>query len=224
MTDKGNQKVDVAYCFIITSVIYSEVGRKVSYNGVRSVFTPEERSEQTKNTIESIKERVPNAKVVLIEAGKKKDLPFGLSDLPDQYIYVGTSKLVRLTVDSKIKSLGEAVMILESFKSLKYKAKYYFKMSGRYKLNENFDLSKWSNAGFTLYKIKEDYFCTRLYGFKGSLFKFWKLVLLRGLPFNLIDYPIEHTLAKFVPKKKITHLYPIGVSGIGASSSEIIKE
>ena len=39
----------------------------LSYSNVRSVFTREERYEQTKKTIQSIKEKIPNCKIMIVE-------------------------------------------------------------------------------------------------------------------------------------------------------------
>src|SRR3989344_7875980 len=57
----------VEYCFIITSVIYPKPGKQVQYNGIRSIFSPEERAEQTLRTVESIRLKVPGAKIILVE-------------------------------------------------------------------------------------------------------------------------------------------------------------
>lgn len=222
-SQSGN-KDGAPYCFIITSVIYPKPGKKIQYNGVRSIFSPEDRAKQTQQTIDSIRSRVPGAKIILVESGLQEKLPFDLDKSADQYIYVGGKKLVRWSCDSKQKSLGEIMMLWYAMRSFKFTADFYFKISGRYFLNEEFNLSSWQEGEFVLQYIKEDYICTRLYGFKKSSFLTWKSALLKGIPLTMIAYPIENTLAKYIPRKKVYRLVRLGVSGIGASSSEIIRD
>ena len=51
---------------LITSVINTP-DKPLSYSKVRSVFTREERYEQTKKTIQSIKENIPDYKIMIVE-------------------------------------------------------------------------------------------------------------------------------------------------------------
>ena len=51
---------------LITSVINTPK-KPLSYSNVRSVFTREERYEQTKKTIQSIREKIPNYKIMIVE-------------------------------------------------------------------------------------------------------------------------------------------------------------
>lgn len=212
------------YCFIITSVIYPKQGKQIQYNAPRSIFSPEDRARQTQQTIDSIHSRVPGAKIILVESGLQEVLPFELAKKVDQYIYVGNKKLVRLSCDSKQKSLGEIMMLYYAMKSFKFTANFYFKISGRYFLNEEFNLNDWKQGGFVLQYIKEDYVCTRLYGFHQSVFGAWKYALLKGIPLTMVAYPIENTLAKYIPRNQVHRLARLGVSGVGASSNDIIKD
>ena len=212
------------YCFIITSVIFPKQGKLIQYNGPRSIFSPEERAKQTQQTIDSIYSKVPGAKIILVESGLQENLPFDLAKKVNQYIYVGNKKLVRWSCDSKQKSLGEIMMLYYAMKRFKCSADFYFKISGRYFLNAEFNLHDWEEGEFVLQYIKEDYICTRLYGFRKSAYSIWKSALLKGIPLTMVAYPIENTLAKYIPRKKVHRLVRLGVSGIGASSSEIIKD
>ena len=223
-SERSTNKEQSPYCFIITSVIYPKPGKQVQYNGIRSIFSPEERAQQTLQTIESIRVKVPGAKIILVESGLRGDLPFELHKKVDQYIYVGNKKLVRWSCDSKQKSLGEIMMLYYAMKNFKFTADFYFKISGRYFLNEEFNLNDWKQGEFVLQYIKEDYVCTRLYGFRQSAFATWKYALLKGIPLTMTAYPIENTLAKYIPRKQVRRLAVLGVSGVGASSSDIIKD
>lgn len=209
-------------CFIISSVIYPAAS-KLSY-GTRSVYSPEERAAQTLSTVVSIKEKVPNAKIVLVESGLQENLPLDLAKQVDQYLYLGNKFFVRRTCDSRLKSLGEAVMLLCAIKHIKFNAEVFFKISGRYSLDENFDFSTWKTDLFKFFYIRKDYVSTRLYSFGKSMLRQWQFALIKGLPLLLLDYPIEHILARFVPKKYIQTIDKVGVMGADATNGVIVKE
>lgn len=214
----GTEETEIV--FLVTSIIYPRYDKNVSYDAPRSIFLPEERAEHTIGTIQSIRKKVPSAKIVLIESGLQKELPCNLKERVDQYIYIGDRRLVRRAVDSKNKSTGEAVMLLTGQRSLRWKADRYFKISGRYFLTDDFNLQDWDKDKFVFAQLRDDYYQTRLYGFGRDNFLLWKEVLLRGLPLNFIDYAIEHTLARYLPKNIVKILPKLGVSGLTASAKE----
>lgn len=218
-----SDKQPSSFCFLVTSVIYPIPGKKVTYGSARSVFGPDDRAKQTLRTIESIRAKAPGATVVLIEAGLKGDLPFDLQNKADQYLYLGDKKLVRLACDSRFKSLGETTMLLYAAKFLKKDVDFYFKISGRYFLDDDFDINAWREGQFILYFLQDDYISTRLYGFRKEMMGQWKRALIKGLPFSLIGYAIEHTLAKFIPKKYVRRINKMGVAGISATN-DLMKE
>jgi hypothetical protein len=115
-------------------------------------------------------------------------------------------------------------MLLSALRVSHPESNYYFKMSGRYRLNDNFSLSSWSSNGWSFLCLNPEYYSTRLYGFSANSFAQWVSCLFKGLPFCLLDYPIEHTLAKFVPRKFVTCLTELGITGVGASSRDTILE
>lgn len=215
---------DAPYCFFITSIIYPSHKKQVSYGAPRSLFSPEERATQTAATIASIRSRVPGAMIVLVEGGLREDIPTSLKEAVDQYVYVGGRSLVRRACDSTNKSLGEAMMLLCALRQGTYRAAYYFKMSGRYVLNDDFSLPAWGQSGFSFLCLNAEYYSTRLYGFDAYHFTPWKYSLLKGLPLFFLDYPIENTMSKFIPQKKVHSLAQLGLSGIGASSHDTIIE
>lgn len=210
-------------CFIITSVIYPKQ-KSLSYAQTRSVYSPEERALQTIKTIESIRERVPAAKIVLIESGLQRGLPFNLDKKVDMYVYVGDNFFVRRACDSKFKSLGEAAMLLVGTKNIELHADLYFKISGRYFLDENFTLNAWQTEHFRFFYIRPDYVSTRLYSFGKDMLLMWKFALIKGLPLLFLDYPIEHILCRFVKNKYIIKADKVGVTGADATTGSIVKE
>lgn len=220
-TAKSDPPAD--YCFIITSLIYPKTGR-IQYGSPRTMFTPEQRTEQTLETVASIRRKVPGAKIVLVEAGLKEELPLELVNKVDQFIYVGDRVVVRFACDSIFKSLGEVVMLLCAVPKFIFKSDFYFKISGRYHLNDKFDIENWKRGVYVLLYIKEDYVCTRLYGFRSEAFREWHQILWKSLPFVLIGYAVENTLAKFIPRQKVFVLKRLGVQGLGGSQNIVVED
>lgn len=220
-----NNKGDIKtkYCFIITSVIYPKQ-KELSYANTRSVYNSEERALQTLQTIGSIKEKIPEAKIVLVESGLRKELPLELSSKVDQYLYVGDNFFARRACDSKFKSLGEAVMLLVAMGKIEFNASVFFKISGRYFLDNNFNIISWQSELFRFFYIRKDYVSTRLYSFGKELFFIWRFALIKGLPLLFLDYPIEHILSRFIPKKYIIPVEKVGVMGNDATNGKIVKE
>ncbi len=223
LLNKQNVGQHDGICFIITSVIYPKQ-KALSYAKTRSVYSPEERALQTLKTIASIKERAPAAKIVLIESGLQKSLPFNLENEVQKYVYVGDNFFVRRACDSRFKSLGEAMMILIGMKNIELRADLYFKISGRYFLDENFNLNAWRTEYFRFFYIRPDYISTRLYSFGKSMLLKWKFALIKGLPLLFLDYPIEHVLDRFVDNKYIVKADKVGVMGADATTGSIVKE
>ncbi|OGH68375.1 MAG: hypothetical protein A3D53_02830 [Candidatus Magasanikbacteria bacterium RIFCSPHIGHO2_02_FULL_45_10] len=215
---KLKDREPLSFCFIITSLIYTK-GGQIQYESPRTVFSPETRAEQTLETIASIRDKVPGAKIILVEAGLREDLPLGLDKKIDQYIYLGNRKLIRAACDSHYKSLGEIVMLVAALKRSTIVTDFYFKISGRYHLNDQFKIANWKGRGlFVLKYIQPDYICTRLYGLRSEALATWKSALWKSVPLALISYAVENTLSKYIPRHQVHALEVLGVSGIGASS------
>ena len=211
----------VGTCFVVTSLIYCN-DRPLTY-GVRSHFLAEERATQTLATIRSIRQYAPGAVIVLIEAGLREDIPEEIKKSADRYVYVGNKIIVRATCDSRFKSLGETTLLLVGQRFLP-QAKQYVKMSGRYWLNEEFNLSAWHGKNFTFYYIRPDFISTRLYRFSARATRHWRLALIKSLPYLFLDYPIEYLLQKCIPNSCIDTVHRVGVSGFDGVTGTDIKE
>lgn len=199
--------------FIMPSVIYFSKN-PLSYIETRSVYSPEERARQTKDGIVSIRRKVPNSKIILSEVGLKKDLPCDLEKIVDRYIYGGANSAVRRAVDSPNKGHGEAVALILADKATRaFGAQYYFKMSGRYRLDERFDLTRWLSHRDCFLAIKYNEKCigTRLYGWPSELHEVWRSGIFRSIPDLRFGWAMEDTLPKFLPN--IHPLNNIGLTG-----------
>jgi hypothetical protein len=121
----------------ITSVIKT-VDKPLSYSSIRSIYSVEERLEQTKKSIESVRNYLPFATIVLIE-GSDIDKQL-ISNFDVDYIHFINDE----DINGPYKGAGECKMLLnylnsEHHRTLKYD--HFFKLSGRYILNENFNIN-----------------------------------------------------------------------------------
>ena len=202
--------------FFITSVFYFKQ-KRLCYSDTRSVFSPKQRELDTIKTIKSIREKIPSAKIALIEAGLFSELSVDLKAQVDYFIFLGNNFFVRFFVDSANKSFGEAVISVLGIRKLNFNR--FFKISGRYWLNDNFDLSKYDQDEFCFKELGGGGFSTRLYSFPGNLKLIWTRALLMGLPYFFINYPIEFVLGKMIHSDLVKKINKLGLSGVDACNS-----
>ena len=142
--------------FLITSVINAG-NKEWSYSSVRSVFNTEERFKQSLNTIASIRKYNTNAKILFVECSELSDeYENVIRDSVDFYIQCYENEEIRnACLNSIKKGYGE---LLKTKKAVEYLIENsitfnrLFKISGRYWLNEHFDISKFSLTDFTFNK------------------------------------------------------------------------
>lgn len=209
---------------IVTSVIKPTM-KRLSYAQTRSVYAVEERVRQTQRTIQSIRQYFPGVKILLLEAGVDEGVIHSLAALVERSVYIGDHRLVRVAVDSRFKSIGEAIMLLVGWQFFSKDAPILLKMSGRYCLTDQFDLQKWGETKqMVVYPIRDQYISTRLYGVPRALMRRWRFALRSGLALGLLDYPIEHTLARYMPTRRLKILDVLGVHGADATTGNEVKE
>ena len=144
---------------IITSVL-NITNNPLSYYHKRSVFTIEERFEQTLKSIKSIKEKMGSE--ISSETDSKIEIFF--CECSDLLLYPEYEEILKKEVSyfynfyddfetrnnvlSKYKGLGELYLMKKALKIINYsgeKYKFIFKLSGRYFLNENFSYQDFNN-------------------------------------------------------------------------------
>jgi len=153
---------------VITSVI-NIPDKPFSYTSTRSIFSKDERFEQTKYTISNLRNKIPCSKILLVECSE-------LNEEETQYISENVDYFINLYGDPSIendvfglsKSMGENVLLLNAIDYLnKNNIKYenFFKMSGRYWLNDNFDYEKYNNdkINYSSHKYNDDDVFTSFY-------------------------------------------------------------
>jgi hypothetical protein len=207
--------------FIITSIIYFK-DNKLSYSKSRSIYSPFERTEQTISTINSIKNKDSEAKIILLESGLKEKIDPRLISSVDEYIYLGKIKIVRWLVDSKYKGAGEAIMLIMMKSKIIKTAQFIFKISGRYVLNNNFNIDLWKK-NFTC-KIYRNSISTRLYGFPSTHKTNWIWVLIKSLPLLLAGNSIEDAMFRFSNKNILNDIKILGIEGHVAPDGQTINE
>lgn len=236
--------------FLVSSAVYTPYG----------IYTTSQRIRQTKETISSIKKHAYNSDIILLDFGKRSiemdDDSIEIINFSQennnikkiiQYLESGTLKCP----EHVIKSLLEINMFRKYFYFL-YKNNYHlrynriFKISGRYKLNDNFNyfshleakdkvlilnpcISQYAyNPSANLGLFSQ--YMTRLWSFDSSILfdicrtydKMEKNIL--EMIENKSVGDIEHFLYKNLNKNLVSHIDKIGIEGFIASSGELIVE
>ena len=124
------------------------------YTETRSAYTPEERYNQSLQTIDSIKKYLPGAKILYVEC----------SDIPNEYTSSLTSKVdyfinqynnseIREAVlETNNKGIGEAVLTKSAIEYIiqnNLVFNRFFKISGRYSLTDKFVSDNFRNDIYT---------------------------------------------------------------------------
>ena len=151
---------------LITSVINTP-NKPLSYSKTRSVYNRRERFEQTKKTIQSVKEKIPNHTIMIVECTDfTEEEKYYFENECDYVLNLWEKKELHNNIFGTSKSLGEGTMTIESLKyieELKLEYQYLYKISGRYWLNENFKLDKIENNVFKKINNDENNVFTALY-------------------------------------------------------------
>jgi hypothetical protein len=132
---------------LVTSVINTPQ-LPLSYTNVRSVFNRQQRFEQTQKTITTVKDKIPNSLIMIIECSD-------LTEEENHFININTDYQLNLfqqidlypSIFGVSKALGEGTMTIEAIKFIKkknIKFEYFIKISGRYWLNDKFDFKQYN--------------------------------------------------------------------------------
>lgn len=230
--------------FLVTSAIYTSYGK----------CSTEERIEQTKETIKSIKTYAPGSTIVLLDAGEKSvDIDFGveLIDYTQKQIirepldyYLKNNRDIE--PDIIIKSMLEIIMFEDYLKSrLLNSYSRIFKLSGRYKLNSNFDYLRHLESknkvlilppcqSQHLYNLEVSssmfQYMTRCWSFDGDLIlnilktydKMKKDIIFASRTEKQGD--VEHLLYKHLDKRLVKYTPIMGIEGYYAPLNLWIEE
>ena len=164
--------------------------KQLSYTSTRSVYSTEERYLDTIKTINSLTEKIPNVFIILIDNSVlPSDKLSNLKKITNHIINVTNNKEYNYSTDESIyKGYGEINNTLKATQFIKennFSFKNLFKISGRYYLNDTFNIINYNNE-FNLFKknIKvtdRDYYYTCLYKISYCNFKEYHQALLETL-------------------------------------------
>jgi hypothetical protein len=133
---------------LITSVICTS-DNPLSYIRTRSIYTHNDRFEQTKKTIETVKHKIPDLILFIVECSDlNSEQENYLKKNSDYFLNLYENHDIRNNVSSISKSLGEGTMTLCALKYIinnNINFDNLIKISGRYWLSDNFDYIKFNN-------------------------------------------------------------------------------
>lgn len=236
------------YGVVITSSINTKFG----------VYTPEQRLEQTLRSIGLAREKIPNCKIFLVETAG-----VALEEYQKEILTSNVDHLIDFTSDSSVvdlynstdnwdvvKNVTEVLCFPKALKTIMESSsaqgiERLFKISGRYLLNDNFDInyyedykvspfivvaqSKTSQFPFSVTEIEKQYMC-RLWSWPTTLNSEIIEVYINSLNYMFHRLSqggyadIEHCLYKFLDHQKIIEKGTIGVSGTIAPNGAPINE
>ena len=212
---------------LITSVICT-TNKPLSYINTRSIYSHEERFEQTKKTIQTIREKIPNSKIFIVECSNlTEDMNNYLLENSDYFLNLYPDEKIRNNTTSLSKSLGEGTMTLCALKYIidnNIEFENLIKISGRYWLSEKFNYTNFNNNDIVIKYIennKHNAF-TALYKLpKASVVNFIKFLENRiNDMINCIGFEI--LFANFIQYENfnIINVNPIGLDGYVSVAKE----
>jgi len=227
------------YTFVITSTINTDHGK----------FSPPERFNQTLETIESIRTKVPNSVIVFADNSlhhMPEDVVSLLKSKVNLYIdykHNLFSKFINGDIQSAMhKGVGEMMIfeqVMFAIRENNLIGKRIFKISGRYRLSDTFDITQYDNVDYVgkyifkpvTWAYSKDNFAnvehrvfleTRLWSFCGSLFNEYEQLIQECFNYMLVHSEnLEVTNHTIIPHDKVIQLNEMNVEGYFGSGAFI---
>jgi hypothetical protein len=208
---------------LITSIIDTPT-KVLSYTPTRSVYSKSERLEQTKRTIQSVKQYIPNLIIVLVEYSKltEEEHQYFVNNV-DHFIniYTDTNFSRKNDLHSIYKSQCEGTMTeyaLEYIINNNINYDMFYKISGRYWINEHFQYNLWNSQHSIIHKIggNIDNVLTALYKLNKEHTAKWFIFLKTIASIYYSTYGYEQIFAIFLNYMNwvdVLHIDKAGVSG-----------
>ncbi len=219
--------------FIVTSALQANIG----------VVDDVERLKQTITTLENLKEKVPDAMVLLVD-GSPHNIDEGIKKTISEYcqaIWFNTHPDVYAMASSGRKSEAEIIMMFNTLLQIKqnksiHEIKRIFKYSARTILENDFDINEYDNLyGKYVFKksipswmsperkinITDHLYITRMFSFCPSLIDNY-LQTLQPILNNVITHGIdtEHSHYLCLDKRYVVEFDRLKCAGIVAGSGE----
>jgi hypothetical protein len=234
------------HVFLVTSAVNSRFG----------VYPPHQRLQQTVATLTSIRERVADAKIIVVESSADP-----LTAEQEAQLEAACDILVDFTNDADVKEIAksdnwdivknttESLCFLKTLNMCLKDGDFdgydrIHKVSGRYVLNDDFDLAVYEQYPeniITTKKFKSQFplevtggieaqYMSRLWSWPANI-----TGLVAGMYNDGINYiagrlavggycDLEHVLYKFLPQALIKEVSPIGIHGGIAPNGQLVKE
>ena len=209
------------------------------------MYTEEERFNQTIESINSVKKYSPDSLIFLYDASEtmpKKEYFDKFNEMGVSCVYTGMSKDVANFSSRGLKSLSEALsqyIFMDWLKNQNINLSRLYKLSGRYRLTDNFrpglehtdafvfkkSVESWMNQDAKNVTGAERVYDTRLWHMDYNLFD----TFFAAIPNILNDcaqygIDIEHAYWKHLHSNKVVELDVIGVCGNKAPNGEWVDE
>lgn len=201
---------------LITSVINTP-NTPLSYTNTRSVFSRQDRFEQTKKTIQSVKEKLSNSKIIIVECSNFNEEENNyFKENCDYILNLWNKKELHNYIFGPSKSLGEGTMTIEALKyieELNLEYQYLYKISGRYWLNENFKIENIQNNIFKRINKNENNVFTALYKIDKKTVEKLVFFLINNIENMKKCIGYEVLMSHFVKNIDKTMVDIIGLSG-----------
>lgn len=144
------------------------------YTPTRSIYTPKERFNQCLITLQSIRKQDNNSYIILCEESKitkeEEDL---FIKYCDKYINFDNDKDISSQRDSLYKGATELMVIEKIIDNIviheKNNIKFFIKVGGRYKLNDNYNIKNFVNDKINLFQPYKYLYNTVLYAIPSKL-------------------------------------------------------
>jgi hypothetical protein len=234
----------IKHCFVVTSAVNSKFG----------VYTPAARLQQTITTLKNVRERVPNCKIIVMECAgtplteaqsqlieENCDLLLDFSKDPDVIEIYKSDNWDVVKNSTEIMCFGRALRMCQDDGDFADMDRIH-KMSGRYILNDDFDLGVYeehpdriiigpknqSQFPFQVTGIELQYMA-RLWSWPADQTE--RVIKVYEDSLNYIGErvarggyaDIEHVLYKFLPPELVTEIPVLGVEGSIAPNGVAIK-
>ena len=215
IVDKFYQHNNINFVYIDSVINTPNI--PFNYTKTRSIFTRKERFEQLKNSIASVRHKIPNSYIAIAECTKfnKEEYEYLTQNVERVYNYINCDE-IKKDVYSMLKAEGSYALMYKTLTQINIdRFENHFKLSGRYYLNDNFDFKNYDNNLniakngnrvdiFTyIYKVHKSYMRTLIKNLKDS-----EIVFRCAVSF-------EETMRNYC-LLEYTELRKMGAEGIGA--------
>jgi predicted lipase len=202
------------------------------------VFSPEQRLNQTVSTISSIRKNVPNSYIILYDtsvAFYEKNIAI-LSPLIDELVLLQNNKMMMELSGRHLKSSGECFATFVVLSYLKEKQQELlnttnriFKISGRYQVQDSFNIDEYQNLkGKYVFRKRikswlseevqknrqvDHLFVTRFYSFCTTLVDDYLSILPKILDDTFLGLDLEHCTYKNINKDLVVEFDKVHCTG-----------